>query len=293
MYAADRYYRSSGVVPIAGTSLMFAGGLVAAAVLGIIYGIVCFINPLVYLTALGAVFLGMLIGRAVVFGADRGKVRNPLFVTFVGCVFGAVAVYFAWVGYVFAVTDFMVFTLQPEFLWMMIQFVGALGAWSIGGHTPTGWELYTLWLIEAGVILYFTAATAAGVRRPFCEECGAWTVEEKGIAIASDTDRPALLADLEREQYESLDALRRREIDPTGCLLLTLHTCPRCRESNFLTVEAMSLSANNKGELEQKVTPFVRHLRIPHDVVEQLRTEIEAPAAETETPGDVAASPLA
>jgi hypothetical protein len=64
--------------------------------------------------------------------------------------------------------------LSPAAVLHLIAEVNAVGAWSIGGSTPTGGALWSVWGIEAalfgGVALFGTALMFADT--PYCEECG-------------------------------------------------------------------------------------------------------------------------
>ncbi|MEX0717731.1 MAG: hypothetical protein WD066_14150 [Planctomycetaceae bacterium] len=237
MNDADRYYRNSGGVPFIGTLMTFATGLVGAVVFGLIYTLVCWYNPVVFFTIFATGCLGVGTGWAVRVGAEWGHVRNRLFATIVGAFCGAATVYFSWVGYVVASTNFGRFTLDPEILWGFVQQLAMNPIWSIGDYTPVGDELRTLWTIEAGVIILISLAAAGTVGRPYCEPCGAWTVVRKNAAAAASADPAPLRCALEEGKYEFLESLRWRAIDPDDRLLLTLHTCPRCRDSNYLTID--------------------------------------------------------
>jgi hypothetical protein len=295
----DRYYRPSGAVPFVGTLLMLLCGGAAAAVLSFVYGLLTAYNPYVYVTFLATVLFGLGMGAAVVAGAVVGNVRNRAFVAVVAACVGLAGLYLSWAVYIPYVLRQMgwkgaPFIFEPEYLFTIIQAFGETGVRKIHNWVPKGWILYSLWLTESALVLGASLTLALAPRKPFCEFCRRWTSEDK-------PDRPLALADpdrlriaLENERYEVLDELREGESALENCLRVTLHTCPRCAESNYLTVSHVQLTTDRQGNVQTKSTDLVQRLRIPESLVEHLRRtlnehgELDAPMPDA-APGAAAA----
>lgn len=294
----ERYYRDSGAVPFAGTLLMMGCGVVAAGVLSIVYGFLDYYNPLIYVTGIGTVVLGIGTGGAITFGSTLGKVRNRMYARIVGVVVGCLTVYLAWVWYLWAAQMDLrelheaiglrqaELSFDPSRMLELIKLIADNGLWSIFGANPTGLVLYALWLVEAGLILGFTVMVAAGNDSPFCEPCNEWTDDDENVVVLQNTGHAELVRDLEDEQYEVLDRLRTEALDPNDCLLVTLHTCPNCDESNYLSITHVLTTVNKKDEEEKAETEVIKNLWIPADLVELLKTAVPTDEATSETPVD-------
>lgn len=280
---ADRYYRATGAVPFVGTMLMLGIGLVAAVVLSFVYALIDHYNPFVYFTALATFGLGVGCGWAVKYGARLGKVRNTFFCSLVGAVIGLTAAYFSWVWYLVAIFDFQGFTLDPLMILAVMQGIAAAGAWSIFGVTPTGWGLYSIWMLEAGIIVYFATRRAGDFANPYCEYCGLWTKDRTLDWSLKTTDAAVLRRELEEERYEALDALRGQAADPGDCLRIRLDACPHCQDSNYVTLSRVVTTVNSKGNVETTSTDVVRYLRIDTELWDELSN---ATAPQTSDAGD-------
>ena len=286
----ERYYRDSGAVPFAGTLLMVGCGVVAAGLFSIVYGFLDYYNPFIYLTGIGTVVLGVGTGAAITFGSTLGKVRNRLYARIVGAVVGSLAVYMAWVWYLWAAQREIPklhqaialhqaeLSFDPSQMLELIRLIADEGLWSIAGATPSGIVLYALWFVEAGIIFGFTYSVAAGNDSPFCEPCNEWTDDDDNLIVLQNTAHAELVRNLEDEQYERLEHLRAETHDPHDCLLVTLHICPNCDESNYLSITHVLTTVNKKDEEEK--TEVIKNLWIHADLVDLLRT---APPTDQET----------
>lgn len=268
----DRYYRASGVTPPSGVVLMLVGGLVAAAVLSAIYSIVTHYNPFIYINFLGTLFLGGLIGLVVLFVGMRGKVRNRMTAGAIGLVIGLSATYMAWVWYVWVLTGYKTMVFSPPDLLGTMQVIAAKGAWSLFSWTPTGFALYTFWIVEAGIVTVTAAIVAAGNDTPYCEICGLWSDEKEDVVRLKNADEALLKQALEEERYEVLQGLPRATRYASDCLHLSLNVCPGCADTNFLTIRHVNKTKDKKGNENIDTRDIIRNLRIPQSVVEDLES---------------------
>ena len=280
----ERYYRDSGAVPLFGTVLMMGCGIVAATVLSFIYAFVAYWNPLVYITVVATGLFGLGVGIAVNAGATLGKVQNPLYARLVGVVMGLLSVYLCWAFYLWAAQKGDVelclrlgiqapeLSFDPMRMYEVIQWIADNGLWSMFGGTPKGWGLYSLWAIEAAVIFLATVVIAGGNESPFCEPCNAWTDDAENLLQLENTNYEDLRLDLEEERYERLDELHTGQHNPKDCLRVTLHTCPKCDESNFMTIKHVEVTVDSDGDEQEDETDIVNRLIIPAELVTHLQT---------------------
>jgi hypothetical protein len=277
----DRYYRSSGAVPFKGTLLMLLAGTVAAAVFSFIYALVNRYNPFIYVTFVATIVFAAAIGAGVHWGASAGAVRNRMFVRLVAVVLGLLGGYLAWVWFVwmFFGYDPDMILLDPLAMLHVMHFLGQNGVWSVRGHTPTGFVLYGVWLLEAAAIAFLTAVTAVEELKPYCETCGRWCERLSGALVLSGRDRDALRRDLEEERYAALDERVAPDINPNDCVHVTIHRCPDCVESNYLTASHVKLETTKEGA-ELKTNDFIKYLWIPQSVVAQIQSRLSSADSE-------------
>ena len=277
MSSSDRYYRPTGAVPAPGTVLMLACGTVAAAALACVYTLLTRYNPLVYVTVLGTCAFGAGIGWAVRCAAKQGKVRNRTFAIIVGAVLGAIGLYLSWAGYLWLFLREVVpgapMIFDPVFLFGLLQEVAANGPWEMNGWQPVGAQLYAIWAVEAGIVLFLAAATAGSSTIPFCEACDRWTEKQSPVDLAYARPEP-LVRDLERERYEILDDLRRGPIETANRLQAIVQRCPQCRDAYYLTIEHIEHVTNANGQTAKKTNAVLGNLRIPEEIAERLHTPL-------------------
>ncbi len=269
-----RYYRPSGAVPVVGTIMMQLFGAAAAFMLGGLYAAADLYSPSVWLTGFAVFFFGAGVGFAVRVGAKIGKVRNHGFVLLLGLVIGLLAVYVAWVIYIHLFFRRLnvpgIWAWSPGQILVIMKTFAANGIWSMKSWTPTGWALYAFWIAEALCVVLLSVAVAASDETPYCDYCGVWTKKQKDVASFALADPEHLKTELEEERYELLDKLHSQPAHPKNCLKASIHCCPRCEDSDFLTVSHSVVTVDGDGKESTNETALVKQLRVPRDVAEHL-----------------------
>ena len=113
---------------------------------------------------------------------------------------GLIAVYCAWWTWLAALSEWELVFLNPIDLPWMISSIAAEGVWSMKTWTPTGWQLYTIWFIEAAVIVVVACGAGLGDEIPFCEECDEWTESVDNAVPIPLGDVDALRQSLEAKE---------------------------------------------------------------------------------------------
>jgi hypothetical protein len=272
----DRYYRSSGRVPFGAILLMQLAGGLTAALCAAIYAAIEWWNPFIYLTFLATFVFGFATGYAVNAAARIGKVRSRMFTGLIGTAAGILGVYLTWVFYSYCLFRFglkvELMLWNPLDLWDLMRQIMENPVWEMRGFKPEGWMLAVLWLLEAGIIIGTSAMAALADDKPFCDPCDTWTDSTVSGAIMPVTDPEALRRDLEAEKYGVLDDLMAEPASPTNFYQAMIHSCPRCEESNFLTVSHVTITTDSEGNPQSKAEPVVKYLRIPFALAEHLKT---------------------
>ena len=263
------YYQHSGTIGPLGPVAMTAMGLLGAVLGGAIYGIAIFHIPYVYLNALITLAFGGVVGYLVGVGATVGKVRNPSFVLWGGVLAGLVAEYAGWVSWVYAASGQTALVLDPASLGAVLSRAADQGVWSLFGWTPTGVALYAIWFIEGVLIVGMCALVAvAQVRtRPFCEDCSRWMVRTTKLPRLQAIADPVLLKHhLEQANYALLESLGPAEEDAPAYTRLSLAACPSCDSEHYLTVKAVQVKTDRKGETSEDEDVVVENLALPPEV---------------------------
>lgn len=278
---ALRYYQPSGAVPLVGTILMQLFGAVSALVLGFAYGAANHYSPSVWLTFFAVLFYGAGVGFAVNLGARIGKVRSSGFILLLGTATGILAVYFAWVFYIYFLSQMRFMIWNPLLIFENMQLFAAKGLWSLKSWTPTGFWLWAFWAAEAAMIVLLSLAVSLANDTPFCDACNVWTTKTDNVASFPLTDPLQLKEDLEAERYEVLDKLRKGRVDPHNRLKAILHTCPNCEDADYLTISHVQVVTDKDGNETTNDNEIVKHLHISRDMSEHMQ-ELGLPTSSDE-----------
>jgi hypothetical protein len=287
---ADRYYRPSGKIPFVGTAAMLLVGTLVALLVSFVYALISKYNPLIYIQFFVTLGFGIILGVSVNMIGHMCKVRNQFFMTLIAMVIGCLGLYFAWVWYIYIVLgwDRESLVFDPSETLKFMQMFGQVGLWEIKGGRPTGWGLYSCWILEALVILWMCYAAGSSMETPFCEFCNCWT-EKKGALPLQAGDIAALTEALEEEEYEIIPKLAGGEIAPNDFLLAQCWACPKCQESGYMNVSTVKIVQGKEGP-ETKTDVVIPAIAVPHSVIEEvddLVINVVAKAAETAVLPDI------
>lgn len=268
----DRYYQSSGAIPLLAIGWMFFAGGIAASITSLLYSLLDHYNPFIYINFMAAAAFAAVTGFAVDWSGRRGKVRNRLAMMLAGFAMGLFAVYASWVWFLWILSGYQLFDLRPTTLLELWQMLGERGLWTLKSWKPTGGVLYAFWIAEAVGVLSIVVYCSLSNQAPFCEACDLWT--EEGALHPTFNVIPRhdeLKSALENEQYDFLRGLDRSA--PSGMVFLraSLHHCPQCAESDYLTLRQIQIKLKADGEQDaENATDIVVNLRISRDLMQEL-----------------------
>ena len=195
------FYKHSGKAPLGGIVFTLAGGLIGGVLLGALYGFLIYWCPFVYVNVFMTIGFG--IGLAMVVGTLGviGKIRSVAVISVLALIVSAAAYYVHWAVW-FGRIEGATQALTLEQLWVYLSAVAALGPWNIFGWTPTGASLWTIWGIEAFMIMGMATVSARGsIDIPFCETTDQWAIVEalpqhfKPVDSARAPETPRALLD--------------------------------------------------------------------------------------------------
>ena len=270
MLGGERFYQPSGTIPITGMVLVPLLGIPVAVLLAGVYGALEAINPFIYISFLGTLGVGFGVGITVNFLSYMTAVRNSVFTLLNGLALGVLAIYVSWVFSIWAYSEFELMMWSPVELMAAIEFGSENGLWSIFGYTPTGWVIYLVWLIEAGIIVLLAASSTSGNLDPYCEDCGCWAEGHQGVWILPASAAETLSDQLVTEQYNVLFDYQDELAESDDHLVVDLHCCLQCDGSNFLAVRHLTTTYDDDGDPDVNDETIVEPLRVPLELVAEL-----------------------
>ncbi len=271
------YYSHSGAVGVPGLLFVLFGGTLAAAILGTIYGYATYYIPFIYISFLLTIGFGLGTGFIVGFCGKLGKIRNNIVMLFMGIFFGLLGLYCCWVVWLLASSKHEVLIFNPRTIFAVMQEITKGGAWSIFSFTPTGFWLYSVWTIEAliivGICIFTVLAVSAAV--PFCERCNNW-VETiyTSYPLSLIADPEEFVEHLENENYECLKRLSKADRLSTNFTEVEIQRCPECGESAFLTVKSVNLITDSDGKEQKNEDVLVNNLIIKSENCNNIKSAI-------------------
>jgi hypothetical protein len=257
-----------------------------AAVTAAAYAYAILYLPLVgYFTFILTAGFGFLVGLGVRGGVRLGKARNPALATLLGLAPGCVALYLSWAVWIFALArrggadlPLVGLALQPAAVWELVRSVNAEGAWSIQGWTPTGGALWFFWAVEALVVVgipTLVAWSAAG--EPYCEQCGSWCRETRGVFVGKDTPHPEIIRRLQNQDLAFVAQVGPAEPGAAARIRYDLHACG-CGSTVTLGATLLTKTVE-KGKEKEESKELLDKVLLRRDAVATLRALGGRPAA--------------
>ncbi len=242
-----------------GLGLMALAAPVVGLSLGSAYAVFQFYNPFIYFNVIGMEFAGAFAGIAVGWLGVMGGTRRKLWLFFFGLAAGLAALYSSWVFFLKLLHD-KGWVNDPFAILVMVKSLAAEGVWTIKSVTPKGWELMSIWAVEAFCLILTAGATATGRIKdgPFCERCRESLYPPRlfprlGV-IADPADFAAKLGAGDLSPFLNLKMIPLGSRDQTE---VKLWKCRSCGMLNCLDVFAYS----RRGAIVTD-TPIVEHLTL-------------------------------
>lgn len=229
---------------------------------------------------LGEVFVGALaVGLLAMIPVHYGKVRIPLLAAFIGAGLAMLAVYVMWLTWVHDYIQqglpigYGMLLKHPLVFTHMIRLINQMGAWTLHGEVVRGFPLTIFWLGE------FAAILACGVLLPLkairddeaaCTSCGVACKLVRPIARFADDRKAELVAAVQNHEFEALDFHEPPGGDSAPQLSLRLLSCPRCSQTNVLTVNHITWLATQRGRT-MNIRPLVNQMLVTEQEANQLK----------------------
>jgi hypothetical protein len=278
----SEYYSHSGRVTTAGLFLPLILGGIVALILGAFYSITLNYVPFIKLRFIITLLFGIGTGGAINYLAYFGKMRNNAVLGLVSILCACVFYYSAWgmdvhprFGFKEIPIGKFYASYQPDFLKEYIAYFYKNGLWSMGigkkDNAVNGALLATIWTIEA-VTIFASIIIGSGAfkksnKRVFCERCQCWMNYRPSIISRSLTALESKEALISGNPLPIIHAENWDRNTSVFCEI-DLFTCPQCTHYQYASLNKVQLTADNKGNINRKVTPVIDKLRIDNQVLE-------------------------
>ena len=255
-------------------------GLIVAVVGGFLYAYVDVYSPVVGVITLLVVF-GFVVAMAVAVGTAGyfGKCRNPLFLRIVGFATGLLGWYVSWVVFEYALLhrgqgaqlSLGELFSSPSLQWEIAKKIAANGWFRALGMQPKGVVLWTIWGIEALLLVGGTTflSSAALEDEVFCEPCNEWTSDSQ-IEL-TDPEDPQNVLLVQEENLEPILEFAPASPDAPAFIRIKLWECESCHETAAFSIERGQRVRDKDGDIEEDTTSLVPVTLVAPSVLEILR----------------------
>ncbi len=249
-------YKPSGRCGSSSYALL-AGGLVAAAALGVVYEGLMEVIPFVKLDIVICIGAAVGAGGLAMVVIKRGKCRSPLAALFFGALIGLAV----WVSSFIAIWQYRVWNVAGHVpLRGYLEWRGKNGFTMGSGTSPSkidGTALYLFWLGE-GLMFVAAGALAAAKhsRTPYCEHCGNWanstklnfTIEQPSPETVATIKKAQGVADLVPDPGTATN-----DGPPGSRLLYAVLGCLKCSSVDHVNIRHRSIVGSKKKPQERVV----------------------------------------
>ena len=296
-YSEVRYYRHTGKAPVIGSTLAAVGAWIAVILLGTAYA---YADLYVKVADIASILILMAFGGAMGFAVYAvlkwGRVRNMLIAGIIAVTAGVLAWYASWVMWEYALfaqsasaPPVSEMAADPHAIWRVAVAINREGTFTLNDRPVNGVELWLGWACEGLILIGFTAGIPLALMRDlaFCENCRIWTRRQKGIYRVNHGDEDVLREHMENKNFDHLAKLGLSDAATPVHLRVDLHACPRCDQTNLLSVNRITIGYS-QGNRRESVKKVVDRLWIDPQqaadvraVPQQILAAMAIPAAET------------
>ncbi len=277
------YYKPSGKTPVKGLIISIVTAFILTVGFSILYIALQWFIPFIYFNFFIAVGLGAGVAVSLFIAIGLGKIRNTQYDFLLAIVCGVLGWYSQWALFVslmyraegnmggdmwvrssFSLTGFWSVFTHPEALFQSMITLNRAGTFSLKHNVATGAFLWTIWVIEAVIIIALPIflSVSGRARQPFSEQNNNWMDErdlEGKLKTVENAD--ALITELGSGNLRALkNFLQAEEVGND-------YATVRIYESQgdpvgYITVTNVSHVMDKKGELKKTTKIVIEYFRI-------------------------------
>lgn len=292
------FYRSPELFHRKGALLGYAIALALILVGSAAYSFAERAVPSVVGRVFGVGIAAVAVGCIAIVPVRMGRFRSALLAGFVGASLGLVALWAMWIVWLHEFLSrlsrppgYWDLVRHPIGCWELVRFFGVAGTTRFRGRAMQGAPLYIAWLAEAGVVLYSAVKlpirSLAEADDPVCVSCRGRCTSVGNLPRFSAVHAGELLDAVTSRRFAPLAAFPAPPDSDAPELILTLHTCPSCGQTNTVTVRRAAYVLAKGRPILQFDTLLNRMLLPQDDAIELVRVSVAIEAARSgESPGD-------
>lgn len=298
-------YQPSGKFGTLTIPLILIGILVAVA-LAYVYHLLLEWIPLIYVNFMATLFFGIGLGTIAVWIVNMGHTRNRMIAFATGVLLALTALsakyYFQYQTFLNQVVaaqnedvvkqsgvvldeeqrDQLLDGLREavreqvgisDHLKLRVDQGWNIGRRANGGAPISGVFVYLIWLIEAGMLLYYAVTMPlSAVGEPYSEKLNEWASEEEGVMNLPITDDEMVIQIRSAQSVDDLLSLPIPKTDESDKFATYRVNSIEGQELEdaYLSVDLVEFSINSKGEQETETTSLVQHAILTSEQRKQL-----------------------
>lgn len=264
-------YKHSGRFDLSNLVMIPLVAVVAACPLGFAYAYVGNWIPFILARVLVTGAYGFAFGMLGIWLLKRGHVRNNTFALFSGALIGLVALYFQWNGHIHYLAKDAPPLLFPDQILGVMKVLLKEGSWGLkNSGNVTGVMLAVVWIVEAGLILAFSALMpfSAISSTPYCEVTRCWLDQERKIETLEAFTDEAQLAAFKQNDLGPLSKAKPRVPGSASFGRITLKHSPKCQTFYTLRLDNVVTQIDKDGNVKETANELVRDLMLPASMFE-------------------------
>lgn len=280
-------YAHSGEFNLVSWISVLAIGLIPLFLTAVVYELAAHYIPLVIISGLFTVGFGWIIGYSCGKAGRIMHVRNTFAVAFSAIIMSGFGIYFVWMARLAVFSEGAVISANPLAIWYLMQALIAeytieLGKGGSSGIPIAGNAHIVIWLIEAAIILFFSATNAKGTINSggYCESCQGWTgaAWNSPLLIAAS---PITASELKKQAEEGVVHLNvfevlSEEIELGVYYVISVQSCS-CGELSLLTISEVSFT-EEKGKIKQDAKDILENFALKSSSLKALKASSESAA---------------
>ena len=280
-------------------------GIVAGFVLALAYAYADVYIPIAgYVSFILTLVFAVGVGYSLSTAARIAKCRSTGFLHLTGFLIGLLALYFAWVTFLFvllrqgesseAKISLVDILLNPAVVWEIARAIGEEGWYSMRGGLIKGTILWVFWGIEALVVVIgITALAPTGIAdQVFCERCHRWCKTTKNFMRLMVPKNDDLLARFSSGQIDAMAEMPAAHDAVSPYMRVDVDRCESCQDTATWRASLVTHERTKEGKIEEKNQDMVAPLLLTPNRLGQLeqyaaREPIEPPSEEGEEASEV------
>lgn len=207
------------------------------------------------------------------------KTRNTIFALCFGLMSGLFALYAAWVTFEYVFLDEMykehvalIRLADPRTAWHVLCYIAETSQYSIAGMTIAGARLWSLWAVEACIILgacgylahYFIKDSV------FCEACKGWTDDHKNKLTFEYISESELKQKLATQDLSFLNDIFKVKQTAESFYRIDCAVCCTCENLYTLSLLRVTRSYDKEGKETDKEKFIIKNLFICKDTFDKI-----------------------